>query len=126
MQITNHEIGIKRRKIGKERNGGKQLHSDFYKQKNNQYFKDGLDKINLLTPGEIYEFEIEMTGTANVFQPGHRIRVDITSSNFPQFDRNPNTGHPLGSSSETRIANQTIYHGSLKPSHILLPTVAGF
>ena len=89
-------------------------------------FNDGLDKINLLTPNQVYQYEIEMTGTANVFQPGHRIRVDITSSNFPQFDRNPNTGAPLGSSAETRIAHQTIHHGGLKPSHIILPTVPGF
>lgn len=89
-------------------------------------FKDGLDQINLLTPNEVYEFEIELTGTANVFQPGHRIRVDITSSNFPQFDRNPNTGKPLGSSDETRIANQTIHHGGIRASHIVLPTVQGF
>ena len=89
-------------------------------------FKDGLDQINLLTPNEVYEFEIELTGTANVFQPGHRIRVDITSSNFPQFDRNPNTGEPLGSSDQTRIAQQTIHHGGLKASHIVLPTVPGF
>src|SRR5690606_16645803 len=86
-------------------------------------FRNGLDKINLLTPNEVYEYEIEMTGTANVFLPGHRIRVDITSSNFPQFDRNHNTGNPLGSSSEVRIANQTIHHGGSRPSHILLPTV---
>lgn len=89
-------------------------------------FKDGVDKINLLTPNEVYEFEIEMTGTANVFKPGHRIRVDITSSNFPQFDRNPNTGKPLGSDTETRIARQTIHHGGPRPSHIVLPTVRGF
>ncbi len=89
-------------------------------------FKDGLDKINLLTPNQVYEFEIEMMGTANVFQPGHRIRIDITSSNFPQFDRNPNTGKPQGSDAEVRIAQQTIHHGGAKPSHILLPLVKGF
>ncbi|EON79447.1 peptidase S15 [Lunatimonas lonarensis] len=89
-------------------------------------FKDGLDKVNLLTPNEVYEFEIEMMGTANVFKPGHRIRIDITSSNFPQFDRNPNTGKPLGSDSETRIAQQTIHHGGTRPSHIVLPIVRGF
>jgi len=89
-------------------------------------FKDGLDKINLLTPNQVYEFEIEMMGTANVFQPGHRIRIDITSSNFPQFDRNPNTGKPQGSDAEVRIAKQTIHHGGAKPSHIVLPIVNGF
>jgi putative CocE/NonD family hydrolase len=86
-------------------------------------FREGLDKMKLLTPNQVYEYEIEMTGTANVFQPGHRIRIDITSSNFPQFDRNPNTGEPLGSSAKTRIAQQTVHHGGTKISHIVLPVV---
>jgi putative CocE/NonD family hydrolase len=86
-------------------------------------FREGLDKISLLTPGQIYEYDIELTGTANVFKAGHRIRVDITSSNFPQFDRNPNTGEPLGSSTKVQIANQTIHHGAGRLSHILLPVV---
>jgi len=86
-------------------------------------FRTGLDKIELLNPNQIYEYDIELTGTANVFQPGHRIRVDITSSNFPQFDRNPNTGEPLGSTSKTRIASQSIYHGGVYLSHIVLPVV---
>jgi putative CocE/NonD family hydrolase len=88
-------------------------------------FREGLDKIKLLTPDKVYEYEIEMTGTANVFQPGHRIRVDITSSNFPQFDRNPNTGEPLGTSTKTRIAKQSIHFGGTEISHILLPVVPG-
>ena len=88
-------------------------------------FHEGLDKIKLLTPNQIYEYDIELTGTANAFLPGHRIRIDITSSNFPQFDRNPNTGDPLGSSPVTRVATQTIYHGGTNLSHILLPVVAG-
>ena len=86
-------------------------------------FREGLDKMKLLTPNQKYAYDIEMTGTANVFKPGHRIRVDITSSNFPQFDRNPNTGDPLGSSANVRIAKQTIYHGGDNPSHIVLPIV---
>lgn len=87
-------------------------------------FRNGLDKINLLTPNQVYEYEIELTGTANVFQPGHRIRVDITSSNFPQFDRNPNTGEPLGSSSKMRVARQIVYHGDNHLSQIILPVVS--
>jgi len=86
-------------------------------------FREGLDQVKLLTPNEVYEYEIELTSTANVFQPGHRIRVDITSSNFPQFDRNPNTGAPLGTSDELRVAQQTIHHGGARPSHIILPLV---
>lgn len=86
-------------------------------------FREGPDKMKLLTPDRVYEYEIEMTGTANVFRPGHRIRVDITSSNFPQFDRNPNTGDPLGTSTKTRVAQQTVHHGGTKLSHIVLPVV---
>lgn len=86
-------------------------------------FRKGLDQPELLKPGETYEFEIDMAGTANVFLPGHRIRVDITSSNFPQFDRNPNTGEPLGRSAKVRVARQTVHHGGARASHILLPVV---
>jgi putative CocE/NonD family hydrolase len=84
-------------------------------------FREGVDKIKLLKPGEIYQYEIELTPTANVFLPGHRIRIDITSSNFPQFDRNPNTGEPLGESKNVRVAKQTIYHDKGHPSYIVLP-----
>jgi hypothetical protein len=86
-------------------------------------FREGLDKMKLLIPNQMYEYDIELTGTANVFMPGHRIRIDITSSNFPQFDRNPNTGDPLGSSTKIRIARQTIHYGGKNLSHILLPVV---
>jgi putative CocE/NonD family hydrolase len=87
-------------------------------------FRNGLNKMELLTPNQPYEFEIDMAGTANVFQSGHRIRVDITSSNFPQFDRNPNTGDDLGSSKRVRVARQTVYHDGARPSQIVLPVVA--
>ena len=86
-------------------------------------FRKGLDQMELLKAGQPYEFVIDMAGTANVFLPGHRIRVDITSSHFPQFDRNPNTGEDLGASDKVRIARQTILHSADKPSHILLPVV---
>jgi uncharacterized protein len=86
-------------------------------------FRKGLDRMELLSPNQPYEFEIDMAGTANVFLPGHRIRVDITSSNFPQFDRNPNTGEDLGSSNAVRTARQTVFHDSARPSHIVLPVV---
>jgi putative CocE/NonD family hydrolase len=86
-------------------------------------YRRGLDRMELLKPGETYEFEIDMRGTANVFRPGHRIRVDVTSSNFPQFDRNPNTGEDLGASERVRVARQTILHSGQYASHILLPVV---
>jgi putative CocE/NonD family hydrolase len=64
-----------------------------------------------------------MLATSNVFLEGHRIRVDVTSSHFPQFDRNPNTGEPFGTSAKVRVAKQTIQHSSAYPTHILLPVV---
>jgi uncharacterized protein len=87
-------------------------------------FRQGIDKMELLRPNEPYEFDVDMAGTANVFQPGHRIGVDITSSNFPQFDRNPNTGENLGASAKVRVARQTVFHSAARPSHIILPVVA--
>ena len=86
-------------------------------------FRKGVDKMELLRPNEVYEFEIDLIATANVFLPGHRIRVDITSSHFPQFDRNPNTGEDLGVSDKVRLARPEIFHsrGALEPH--LLPVV---
>jgi hypothetical protein len=89
-------------------------------------FREGLDNPKLLEPGRAYEFDIDMVGTAVSFLPGHRIRVDITSSNFPQFDRNLNTGEPLGKGTKPRVARQTIHHSPRRPSAIVLPVVRGF
>jgi putative CocE/NonD family hydrolase len=89
-------------------------------------FRDGLDKPQLLTPGQAYRYTVDLIGTAVVFQPGHRIRVDITSSNFPQFDRNLNTGDPLATGTTPRVAQQTIHHSAKMPSAIVLPVVRGF
>ncbi len=86
-------------------------------------YRKGTDKMELLKPNEVYEYDIDLVGTANVFLPGHRIRVDVTSSHFPQFDRNPNTGDPFGSSTRIRVARQTIYHTAERASHIVLPVV---
>ncbi|MCW5978363.1 MAG: CocE/NonD family hydrolase [Bryobacteraceae bacterium] len=86
-------------------------------------FRRGFDQMELLKPNEGYEFEIDLRGTANVFLPGHRIRVDITSSNFPQFDRNLNSGEDLATGTRPRVARQTIFHGASRASHILLPVV---
>lgn len=71
-------------------------------------FRKGFDRMEPLKPGEVYQLEADMCGTANVLLPGHRMRVDVTSSNFPQFDRNPNTGEDLGASTRRRPARQTV------------------
>jgi uncharacterized protein len=86
-------------------------------------YRESLSRPKLMEPGKTYAFEIDMLATSNVFLKGHRIRVDVTSSHFPQFDRNPNTGEPFGTSAKVRVARQAIQHSSLYPSHILLPVV---
>ncbi len=86
-------------------------------------YRDSWEKPELMTPGEVYKFTIDLWSTSNCFVAGHRIGVEISSSNFPQFDRNPNTGNEFGKDSETQIATQTIYHDSERPSHVLLPVI---
>jgi putative CocE/NonD family hydrolase len=71
----------------------------------------------------VYRLEIDLVGTAVAFRQGHRIRIHVTSSHFPQFDRNPNTGAPFGTTAEVRIAQQTIYHDAERASHVLLPVI---
>lgn len=75
----------------------------------------------LIEPGTVYEFEIQPFATANVFKKGHRIRVDISSSNWPRFDVNPNTGEPLGLNRRKIKADNTIHHSPEYPSHVVLP-----
>jgi putative CocE/NonD family hydrolase len=76
-----------------------------------------------IEPGRIYRYEIDLWATSYVVQPGHRIRVEISSSNFPRFARNLNTGNPFGISDEIAVATQTIYHSADYPSHITLPVI---
>ncbi len=77
----------------------------------------------LIEPGKAYEYEIDLWATSNVFKAGHAIRLDITSSNFPRWDRNPNTGHDIGADDELAVAHQTILHDSDHPSYVELPIV---
>lgn len=76
-----------------------------------------------MKPGEIYPLTIRLYPTSNVFKKGHRIRVDISSSNFPRFDVNPNTGEPLQQHRRTKSALNTIHHDAGHPSHIVLPVM---
>lgn len=78
---------------------------------------------SLIQPGKAYEYEIDLWSTSNVFKAGHRIRLDVTSSNFPRWDRNPNTGHEFGVNSELAKAQQTILHDREHPSYVVLPIV---
>ncbi len=78
---------------------------------------------SLIEPGRPYEYVIDLWATSNVFKAGHRIRLQITSSCFPRWDRNPNTGHRFGADTELRVAHQEILHDREHPSHVELPLV---
>lgn len=75
---------------------------------------------SLLEPGKVYALEIDMWATANRFRPGHRLRIDISSADFPRFDRNTNLG---GSPGRPVIAEQTLHHDPEHPSHVLIPVL---
>jgi putative CocE/NonD family hydrolase len=76
-----------------------------------------------LTPNEVYEYTIDLLSTSNVFKKGHKIRIDISSSNFPRFDRNLNTGGTIGEETDFIKATQIVYHNNKYPSHVILPIV---
>jgi predicted acyl esterase len=84
-----------------------------------------LESETLLTPGEAVEFAIDLWSTAVVFAPGHRIRVDVSSSNYPRFEVNPNTGKPVGADMGAVVARQTVYHDAIHPSALELPILQG-
>jgi hypothetical protein len=86
-------------------------------------FRDSLRRQKLMRPGEVYPLTIKLYPTSNVFRRGHRIRVDISSSNFPRFDANPNTGEPLNDHRRTMVATNTVYQDREHPSHIILPVI---
>lgn len=86
-------------------------------------FRESLKYEKLMTPGQVYPITIRLYPTSNVFKANHRIRVDISSSNFPRFDVNPNTGEPLNDHRRWQIAVNTVLHDAEHPSHILLPIV---
>jgi hypothetical protein len=86
-------------------------------------YRNSYEKQELISPGKVYEYTIDLWSMSNVFQKGHRIQVEISSSNFPLYDRNPNTGHKFGEDAQLEKATQTIHHNSQYPSHIILPVV---
>ena len=88
-------------------------------------FRDGFERPVLLEPGAPFAVEIDLVATSNVFLAGHRIRVLVTSSSFPRFDRNSNSGNAAGTDGpdDLRPARQTVFHDGARPSHVLLPIV---
>jgi putative CocE/NonD family hydrolase len=88
-------------------------------------YRDSLETPAPLIPNENYRLCIALWETSNVFKKGHRIRLHLTSSNFPRFNRNLNSGKPLAEETESdlRVARQTIYHDAARPFYLELPIV---
>ena len=86
-------------------------------------FRESLKREVLMKPGTIYTLTIKLNPTSNIFKRGHRFRVDVSSSNFPRFDVNPNTGEPLNNNRRTIVATNTVYHDAEHASHVVLPIV---
>jgi uncharacterized protein len=86
-------------------------------------YSESLEMPKLLSPNTVYEFDIDLWITSNVFLKGHRMRLDISSSSFPKYDRNPNSGNKFGEDSEMMVAAQTVYHSERYPSRVILPVI---
>jgi putative CocE/NonD family hydrolase len=86
-------------------------------------YRESRGKAVLLKAGEVYEYTIDLWATSNLFKAGHRIRLDIASSNFPRFDRNPQTGEASNTASRLEPALQRVFHDELRPSHVVLPII---
>ncbi len=88
-------------------------------------YRNSWEKEELMTPGEAYRIEIRLWPTSNVFKAGHRIRIDISSSNFPRFDVNPNTGEPMGRHTHMQKATNSVLVDADHPSSVTLPVIPG-
>jgi uncharacterized protein len=86
-------------------------------------FRASQEKPGLLNPGEIYDVTVDLWSTSNVFRKGHRLRLEVSSSNFPRFDRNLNTGRNAAEDTQWTVANNTVLHDSEHPSALILPVV---
>jgi putative CocE/NonD family hydrolase len=86
-------------------------------------YRNGMDAPELMTPGEPVEVRFHLYPTSNRFVAGHRIQVLVSSSSFPRFDPNPNTGEPIGRHTHMQVANNRIHHSATRPSRVTLPLV---
>ncbi len=86
-------------------------------------YRNSSEREELMTPNRIYRFEVDLWATAQTFLPGHRIRVQVTSSDFPRYDRNLNTGGPFGEEVRGQVAVNTLFHDALRSSHVVLPVM---
>ena len=88
-------------------------------------FRESLTDPTPISPGRVYRLPIDLWSTSQVFLAGHAIRLEVSSSNFPRYDRNANTGLPFGEDSRLATARQTVFHDGSRPSHVVLPIIPG-
>jgi hypothetical protein len=86
-------------------------------------YRNSTTQAEPIEPGKIYEYSIDLWATSNLFKAGHRIRLYVSSSNFPRFNRNLNTGEPIAGSTRLVKASQRIYHDAQHPSALVLPVI---
>lgn len=86
-------------------------------------YREGYDREVLMEPGQVYELRLGPLVTSNVFASGHRIRIEVSSSNYPRFERNLNTGGHNASETTHRVATNVVHHGPAYPSRIVLTTI---
>lgn len=86
-------------------------------------YRDSWEEPELMEPGVVYQVRIDLPPTSNLFQAGHRIRLDVSSSDFPRFDINPNTGEPMGRHTHSVLAHNSVWLDREHPSHIVLPII---
>ncbi len=84
-------------------------------------YRDSLQRTELMVPGRVYRFEVDLLATAHSFRAGHCLRVHLTSSDFPRYDRNLNTGGTFGEEVSGRTAINVVFHDQTRPSHLILP-----
>lgn len=87
------------------------------------FFSHDTNQAMLIKPESIVGYELDLWVTSNVFLRGQRIRLEVSSSNFPRYDRNPNSGLPFGTDVKLLPAHQTIYHDAAHPSYLKLPVI---
>ncbi|MDP6065398.1 MAG: CocE/NonD family hydrolase, partial [SAR202 cluster bacterium] len=88
-------------------------------------FRDSFEEPELMEPRQVYEIEVDMWETGNLFKAGHSLRLEVSSSNFPRFERNQNTGTQPGLDADIAVASQTIYHDAAHASYLTLPVMGG-
>jgi hypothetical protein len=86
-------------------------------------FRQGMAKPSLIEPSRVYDYDLDLWNTCQLYRQGHRLRIEISSSAFPKYDRNLNTGDALGQTTRMQVAEQKIFHDREHPTYVILPVV---